>query len=404
MRVCLVYDCLYPHTVGGAERWYRNLAERLASNGHEVTYLTLRQWDREDQPQLAGVEVHAVGPRMRLYAASGRRRVLPAVVFGLGVALHLLRHGRRYEIVHTASFPYFSLLAAALVRPLWGLRVVVDWHEVWTREYWREYLGRFAGDVGWLIQRLCAQVPQEAFCFSRLHAARLQEEGLEGEITLLSGEYVGGLEPGAAESGVEQEPEPLIVFAGRLIPEKRATLGVEAVAAARHRIPGLRAVFYGDGPERARVLEAIEQHGLEGIVEAPGFVSGERVEAHLRRALCMLLPSRREGYGMAVVEASACGTPSVVVAGPDNAATELISESINGVVVGRPDAQLIADAILHISRGGDAMRHTTIEWFAANAARLSLEGSLDSVLAAYAPREEEWVVPDPRWSRTRVLT
>ena len=37
MRVCLVYDCLFPWTYGGAERWYRNLAERLAAEGHEVT-------------------------------------------------------------------------------------------------------------------------------------------------------------------------------------------------------------------------------------------------------------------------------------------------------------------------------------------------------------------------------
>ncbi len=42
----LVYDCLFPYTVGGAERWYRDLAERLCADGHEVTYLTLRQWPR----------------------------------------------------------------------------------------------------------------------------------------------------------------------------------------------------------------------------------------------------------------------------------------------------------------------------------------------------------------------
>ncbi len=46
MRVCVVYDCLFPYTIGGAERWYRNLAEHLAAQGHEVTYLTLRQWPR----------------------------------------------------------------------------------------------------------------------------------------------------------------------------------------------------------------------------------------------------------------------------------------------------------------------------------------------------------------------
>src|SRR5580693_6620143 len=99
MRVCLLYDCLFPCTVGGAERWYRNLAERLAEQGHEVTYLTLRQWDRSEPPDLGErVRVLAVGPRMGLYGAGGQRRTLPPIVFGAGVLWHLLRHGRRYDV------------------------------------------------------------------------------------------------------------------------------------------------------------------------------------------------------------------------------------------------------------------------------------------------------------------
>src|ERR1700761_1220781 len=155
MRVCLVYDCLFPHTVGGAERWYRNLAERLAADGHEVTYLTLRQWNHGDEPRVQGVDVQVVGPRMQLYDAPGRRRILPPLVFGAGVLWHLLRRGDGYDVVHTCSFPYFSLLAAAFVRPLRGYRLAVDWFEVWSRSYWREYLGALAGDVGWLVQGLC---------------------------------------------------------------------------------------------------------------------------------------------------------------------------------------------------------------------------------------------------------
>ena len=53
---------------------------------------------------------------MELYA-HGRRRLLPPIVFGAGVLLHLLRRGRRYDVVHTASFPYFSLLAAGALQP-----------------------------------------------------------------------------------------------------------------------------------------------------------------------------------------------------------------------------------------------------------------------------------------------
>src|SRR5438477_631549 len=180
MRVCVVYDCLFPYTIGGAERWYRNLAERLAGEGHEVSYLTLRQWPRGERPAIDGVQVLSAGPRMALYTASGRRRILPPLVFGIGVLAHLVRHGRRYEVVHTCAFPYFSLLAASLARPRGRFRLIVDWFEVWSRAYWRSYLGRAGGRAGALVQRLCARVPQQAFCFSRLHAARLREEGLRG--------------------------------------------------------------------------------------------------------------------------------------------------------------------------------------------------------------------------------
>ena len=54
MRICLVYDRFHPLTLGGAERWYRNLGERLIEAGHDVTYLTLRHWDRDVEPELPG--------------------------------------------------------------------------------------------------------------------------------------------------------------------------------------------------------------------------------------------------------------------------------------------------------------------------------------------------------------
>jgi len=154
VRVCLIYDCLFPYTVGGAERWYRNLAERLAAEGHDVTYLTLRQWERGERLDIdRRVRVVVAGPRMDLYTG-GRRRILPPLVFGAGVLWHLLRHGWRYDVVHTCAFPYFSLLAAALVRPLARYKLVTDWFEVWSRDYWRGYLGGVGGRVGELVQRL----------------------------------------------------------------------------------------------------------------------------------------------------------------------------------------------------------------------------------------------------------
>jgi glycosyltransferase involved in cell wall biosynthesis len=375
MRICLVYDCLYPDTVGGAERWYRNLALRLRDAGHDVTYLTLRQWDGE-LDDLQGIDVRIMGPRMALYTGD-RRRIAPPLVFGLGVLWELLRRGRRYDVVHTASFPYFSLLAAAAARPLGRFRIVCDWHEAWSRAYWRDYLGPAGGRVGWAVQTLCARVRQQAFAFSELHAARVREAGLRGDITVLKGEFEGSLEPPEPNT-----PDPLVVFAGRLIPEKRAPAVAPAVALAAQRVPGLRGVVYGDGPEREAVRAS-----LDGApVEAPGFVDIEEIERTLRRALCMVLPSSREGYGLIVVEAASNGTPSVVARAPDNAAVELVEEGVNGVIAASASPEDLAAAIVRIHEAGDEMRVSTCDWFARNAQRLSLGSSMETVLASYSAR------------------
>jgi glycosyltransferase involved in cell wall biosynthesis len=379
VRICVIYDCLFPYTVGGAERWYRNLAERLAAKGHEVSYITLRQWPRRELPSVPGVRAIAVGPRMDLYTAAGRRRILPPLVFGIGVLWHLLLEGRRYDVVHTASFPYFSLLAAAAARPPSRFRLVVDWHEVWSRDYWIEYLGVIGGRVGYAVQAACLRIPQRAFCFSRLHSRRLDEMRLGGELTVLEGQYAGPL-----RGGEPRPAEPTVVFAGRHIPEKRVPSIVPALAIARQRLPTLRGEIFGDGPDRAELLRVRQRHGLEGALAVHGFVDAERVEDALRTALCMVLPSRREGYGMVVIEAAAQGTPSVVVSDPDNAAAELMEEGENGMVAPTASPVDLAAAIIRVSEAGFPLRKATANWFRRNAERLSLERSLRMVVGAYA--------------------
>ena len=181
---------------------------------------------------MPGVRVVAVAPNMPLYVRSGRRGILEPIVFGLGTLLHLLLRGRRYDVVHTASFPYFHLLAAAACAR-WR---ATGWWSTGTRSgpaptgsgtsaAWA------AGSAGGCSCCACA-IPQRAFCFSRLHLSRLREEGLRARSTVVDGEYAGSLEPRpAGRAG------PEVVFAGRHIPEKRVPALVPAFARARERLP-----------------------------------------------------------------------------------------------------------------------------------------------------------------------
>jgi len=373
MRICILYDCLFPWTIGGAERWYRNLAERLAQEGHAVVYLTLCQWEPTDTPDIPGVRVIAVGPRMPLYAA-GKRRIWPPIRFGLGVFLHLLRHGRHYDRIHTASFPFFSLVAAGLFRPWAGYGITVDWHEVWSRKYWRAYMGR-AGGIGAFIQAWCARIPQRAYSFSQLHLERLRALGVNGPSSLLPGEYAGGV----------CKPLPLqaghIVFAGRLIPEKRVDLLVDALALAVRRSPMLHATIFGRGPELPAIEAQIRDLGLGDQIRLAGFVDEAVVDQAIRGAAVVVQPSEREGYGMVVAEASAAGVPVVVVTGEDNAATELVEDGVNGFVVAEPTPEALAGRLVDCVEQAQALRASTRAWYAANAKRLSIDTSIELLLA-----------------------
>ena len=375
MRVCLVFDCLYPHSVGGGERWYRAVADGISRRGYDVTYLTLRQWGPAG-PDVPGVTVIAVGGNLELYAG-GRRSIGAQLRFALGVFRHLARHGGQYDVVQTPAL-HLSLLAVLFARSIRGFGLVVDWFEVWRRAYWLEYLGPVAGRLGWFGQRLSARSPHAVFCFSRLHAERFRALGHEGEITL-----VEGLRDLDADQAPVDSAEPVVVFAGRHIPEKHVTAIVPAVALAREQLPELRAVIFGDGPDRDQVLGQIGEHGLDGIVDAPGFAPADEVHETMRRALCHLFPSEREGYGIVVVEAAAIGTPTVVVEGPDNAAAELVDDGENGLVARSADPADLADAILRVAAAGPTLRRSTVEWFRRNRGRLSLDTSIGTLLDVY---------------------
>jgi glycosyltransferase involved in cell wall biosynthesis len=182
----------------------------------------------------------------------------------------------------------------------------------------------------------------------------------------------------------------LVVYAGRQVAEKRVGALVRAFATARSTIPGLRLALYGDGPERARLEDLVAKLELGPSVSMEGRRSEEDVSEAIARAACVATASEREGYGLIVVEAAARGTPSVVVASPENAATELVVDGVNGAVAPDASPESIAAAIVRVVSAGPALRHTTMDWFARNASTLRVDRSFELVVQTYeqarAPR------------------
>ena len=297
----------------------------------------------------AGREVIGLDCGRDLYTASGRRRIMPPLRFGLAV-LHLLRHRGRYDIVHTCSFPYFPLLSCAAVRALGGPPIVTDWIEVWSDEYWQRYLGQTRRRIGAAVQNLCIGSDQQC-----VHAFRAGGERAARRMAIenRSGGSEGTLDHHPSRPSSDAPPGTGLRF--RRPAHSRKTCGQDSGARSRSRarqIPELRAKIFGDGPERAKSSPKSTRLHLGDVVECPGFVPWAAARSLDGRAIGLILPSEREGYGSVVIEAIARGTPAIVVRGPDNAATDLIVENVNGFVAPSADASVLADHMVKFYMAG----------------------------------------------------
>jgi len=380
LRACIVYDCLYPQTAGGAERWYRALAERLVADGARVTYLTRRQWDA-DPPVIPGVELVPVMGPDELYHADGTRRSGPPLRFGWAVFTWLVRHRRDVDTVQVANFPYFSLVAARVALAGTGVPIYVDWLEIWPFAFWRAYVGRAAGTAGAVIQRLCIALTPHAFVFLDENVRRLGMHGYRREVTVLAGllPSADGVRAGASPGPIP----PTALFVGRHVKDKGVRLMPEVLAAARRALPDLQLVVAGDGPERPLVEAEVRRLGLEPAVRLTGKVDDDELDGLFASASCTVVPSSREGYGLVVVESSAHGTPVVVAANPENLAVAHVADGVNGFVVD-PTVEAIAAGIARVVAVGDALRASTIAWHRAHARTSTMAQSTAQVASVYA--------------------
>jgi glycosyltransferase involved in cell wall biosynthesis len=339
LRIAYVYDALYPFLMGGAERRFLELAQRL-SNRHEVHYITWQFWDGPADTTQDGIALHGVGAPARMYGADGKRTVREAVSFA--ARLMPAVRGGRYDVIDCAATPYVPLYACSLAARFTKTRIVATWHEFWG-EHWEEYLGH-RGRVARLARSTEAgavRLGDRQVAVSPFTADRLADAGLPEERIRVVGNGLP-LEAFATarSSGVTSD----IVFVGRLIEDKRVDLLIDAVDRLRAEFPTLRCLVIGDGPERRQLEAQVAELGLGQQVWFLGHVSEAEKLSLLKASQILVLPSVREGFGIAAVEGQAAGLVPIVIRSPFSAAPGLIRDGVDGLVCD-PSADALAGAL-----------------------------------------------------------
>ena len=335
MRILLFYDCIYPESVGGVEHRNHELARALAARGHQVT---LAGFSTGPSQPYDGVEILPVAPPGRLYVESGKRSTSEALRLARAAARIDLS---RFDVVEAANIPYAHLPVLALRCRRQGKPLVVTWHEHWGR-YWARYLG-WKWPVYAAVERLTVPLGTRAVAVSRLTAGRVEARRGEEVRVIPNGIPLARIRESAATAWPGSGPP--LVYAGRLLQEKRLNLLLEAVARlASHRSGPLLAIF-GDGPDRERLTALAGRLGLGEAVIFYGYLrTNLEVWQRLGASRIAVQPSSREGFGLFPLEAMAAGLPVVYCESSESALGELVEPGFHGICTA-PDPGALAAAL-----------------------------------------------------------
>lgn len=311
MRIAYVYDAVYPYIMGGVERRVWELSRRLAGRGHDVHLYGMQWWAGDPDIEREGVHLHGTCRPLPLYR-KGRRTFFPALLFAASLVVPLSR--KQFDIIDCQHFPYLSALTTLVAGRLAGSRIVVTWHEVWG-DYWYDYLG-MPGALGKAVERVLARGSTFPVAVSDATREGMGNAGVRGTIPVIPNgidlAWIGSIGPSPVASD--------IIFVGRLIREKHVDLLIEAVSLLRTDLRDIRCLIVGDGPERQSLEARAAELGLSDNIRFTGFLEKpEDVIACMKSSRVFVLPSTREGFGISVLEALACGLPVVTIDDPGNA-------------------------------------------------------------------------------------
>ena len=324
MKIAYIYDSTYLHSIGGIERRIWELATRLVQRGHEVTLFGMKHWEGEDCIVREGVRLWGVCPPQEVFV-NGRRPVKEAIYFAYKVLFPLLSGD--FDVVDCQNFPYFPCFSAKLASIKRKSRLIITWHEVWDN-YWFEYLGR-KGIFGKVIERIVAHLTDEIVAVSGFTKGDLERIGVSKDIRVIP----NGIDFKRISQIAPSNRESDVIFAGRLVEQKNVDLLIKSIKRIKEEIPDISCMIIGDGPERSNLERLIHELNLEDNILMAGFKKEhEQVFSYMKSSKVFVSPSTREGFGIASLEANACGLPVITINHPQNATCSLVTEGENGFI------------------------------------------------------------------------
>jgi glycosyltransferase involved in cell wall biosynthesis len=276
---------------GGSERYVEEIATRLAQAGHDVTIVCARYPRSAADEWARGVRFRRRGGRLTVYLR--------------GLLFLCSAEGRSQDVVVDVinGLPF----AARLVRRTGLIALTHHLH----REQWRMIYPGLRGRIGWFIEsRVTPRLYRHVRHVTVSESTRADLVSLGVAPELISVIH-NGVDRPASSGTTSRSEEPRICVLSRLVPHKQIEHALAALSQLAGEFPDLQLDVIGKGWWSERLRGEVGRLGIDDRVTFHGYLAADERDRVLSEAWLMLAPSVREGWGIAIMEAASCGTPTI---------------------------------------------------------------------------------------------
>lgn len=390
-----------PARIFGLGRYVHDLAGAQARRGHEVHVLTNSISGKDQDVHVGGVQVHRINFPSPPMPVDGPTQVTQFNICLLERLFQIEDVAGKPDII--VAHDWLTILAGHEARLRLGGRLVLTMHDTVIGKTF----GQLANEDKYiaLVERWACQVADAVVAVSPLVKRELTElyqappEKIQVVPCGVDAHWFSAVAPEHLpdlRSTLAQPDESLILFVGRLDPEKGVDVLLEALALLRPSDPRFRLALAGRGQEQSRLEALARAKGLSDRVRFLGYITGPALEALYRTATLLVCPSTYEPFGIVPLEGMINEVP--VIVSDTGGMADIVEHEKTGLKVPPGEPRSLAGAIERLLEDPGLARRLAD----AGRTRARLQFSWDEVAARVEPSYAGKAPPSASRRRPRV--
>lgn len=307
------------YTFYEADNRVRRYAEALAKRGDVVDAIALRRDGQTPFEVIRGVRVHRI--QKRLIDERGPFTYLRKLLmfFFRSAWMLTVRHLKEpYDIIHVHSVPDFEVFATLIPR-LMGARVILDIHDIVPEFYASKFkVSERSFVFRWLllVEKMSIAYSNHVIISNHLWYEKITQRSVRPEKCTTIINYPDLSIFASRGEKAQANGDFVMCYPGTLNWHQGLDLAIKAVALLRDKVPQLKFLIIGDGPDREKLKTMVREQHLENRVELRGFVPIEEVAGTMATINLGVVPKRKDSFGneafsTKIMEFMAMGVPVV---------------------------------------------------------------------------------------------